>query len=440
MVSKQRYSPWLWIPSLFVAEEIPSAVVVFVSLIMFLQFGADEMDAAVYSGLLFLPCMLKSYLYTKVQKAASFKWRIHLVELFMFVCLMGIAVYLTEYRVREWVLFLFMFVLSFLCAWHELLSRIYYGRMLTPREQRIYGNTKMVFSQISLVMTYGLLIIVAGFFEVFFRSYQKAWAMESALVAGGFLLFCVVNAIVLQNPRHLQHYRYESFAHAVKNELHVLDRIRQKPHVLPVLISLFFLMLPQALMFNTRVFFLFASADEGGLDCSVQDVGFAQGTIGVIAFSFGLGLGRALLRHLGEQKTLWGLACTLTLSPAFYLLMAMHPQPGRLWLICCVTFFAQLFFGIGLNVCTPFVRYISGYRYRNTLNYLYVPLVATAMMLPMMASGWLATTLGYPRFFLLNTLMAPLAWGVMAMCRIQHILFKPFNQHTLSTDNEDTEH
>ena len=439
MVSKQRYTPWLWIPSLFVAEEIPSAVVIYVALIMFLQFGADETMAAVYSGLLFLPWVFKSYLYTKVQKASTFKWRIHVVELLLFVCLMGIAVYLTEYRVKAAVLFLFMFVLSFFCAWHELLSRIYYSRMLTRREQDIYGNTKMISSQISLVVTYGLLIIVAGFFEVFFRSYQKAWAMESALVAGGFLLFCVVNAIVLQNPRHLQHYRYESFAHAVKNELHVLDRIRQKPHVLPVLISLFFLLLPQALMFNTRVFFLLASADEGGLDCSVQDVGFAQGTIGVIAFSFGLGLGRALIRRYGERKMFWTLALLLTLSPLFYMLMAIHPQPGNLWLICCVTFFAQLFFGVGLNVCTPFVRYISGYRYRNTLNYLYVPLVATAMMLPMMASGWLAATMGYPRFFLLNTLMAPLAWGVMALCRIQHILIPSRNQTTLLINNEDYE-
>ena len=135
----------------------------------------------------------------------------------------------------------------------------------------------------------------------------------------------------------------------------------------------------------------------------------------------------------------WTLALLLTLSPLFYMLMAIHPQPGNLWLICCVTFFAQLFFGVGLNVCTPFVRYISGYRYRNTLNYLYVPLVATAMMLPMMASGWLAATMGYPRFFLLNTLMAPLAWGVMALCRIQHILIPSRNQTTLLINNEDYE-
>lgn len=404
------------------AEEIPSAVVVYVALIMFLQFGANQTMAAVYSGLLFLPWTLKSYLYTKVQKASSFKGRIHLVELLMLLCLMGIAVYLSECKVKDWVLFLFLFVLSFLCAWHELLSRICYDRMLTPREQRIYGNIKMLSSQMSLIVTYGLLIIVAGFFEVFFRSYQKAWAMESSLVAGGFLVFCMANAIFLRHPRHWQRYRYESVAHAVKNELHVIGRIRQKPRFFPVLFCLFFLLLPQALMFNTRVFFLFAPADDGGLACSVQDVGFAQGTIGVIAFSIGLMGGRFMMERWGECRMFWTQIFMLTLSPLFYMLMSMYPQPGNLPLICCVTFMAQLFFGVGLNVCRVFVRYMSGSRYANTLNFLYVPLVATAMMLPMMASGYLCSMLGYAHFFLLNTLMAPLAWVAIYGCRIHQVV------------------
>lgn len=392
------------------------------ALIMFLQFGADATWASLYSGLLFLPWMLKPYFYTKVQGAVSLKWRIHLVQLLMFVCLMGIALYLTECRVKGWVLALFMFVLSFLCAWHELLSRIYYDRMLTRREQRIYANIKMLSSQVSLVVTYGLLIIVAGFFEVFFRSYQKAWAMESSLVAGSFLLFCVANAVFLRNPSCQFRSHHESLACAVKNELHAIDRVRRKPHAQTVLFSLFFLLLPQSLMFNTRVFFLLAPVSNGGLACSVQDVGFAQGTIGVIAFSAGLMLGRHFIRRMGEHRLFWLLVLLLTLSPLFYLLMACYPQPGNLPLICCVTFFAQLCFGVGLNVCSPFVRYMSATRYRNTLNYLYVPLVATAMLLPVMASGCFVTALGYPCFFLFNTLAAPLAWGVLAICKTKSIL------------------
>jgi PAT family beta-lactamase induction signal transducer AmpG len=422
VVKKKQYSPWIWIPSLCVAEEIPAAVVMFVAVLMFLQFGADEGMAALYSGLLFLPWVMKSYLYSKVRKAGSFKRRLHWVELTMFVCLMGIAVYISEAKVRAWLLFVFLYVLSCLCAWHELLSRMYYARMLEPREQRLYGNTKMVSSQMALVVTYGVLIIVAGFFEVFFRSYQKAWAMESSLVAGGFLVFCVLNLVVLPHLRVPQPYRYESVADTVKNEWHIVSRIRQKPHIFPILLSLFFLLLPQSLMFNPRVFFLLASSERGGLDCSFQDVGFAQGTIGVLAFSIGIALGRALMRRYGNRSMFGMTAVVLTLSPVPYMLMARQPQLDNMFLLCCMTFVAQLFFGFGLNVCRVYVPYISEQRYRNVTNFLYLPMVASLMVVPMAVSGWLCSELGYSTFFKLCVAIAPLAWVLLALCKTKKYL------------------
>jgi PAT family beta-lactamase induction signal transducer AmpG len=422
VVKKKQYSPWIWIPSLCVAEEIPAAVVMFVAVLMFLQFGADEGMAALYSGLLFLPWVMKSYLYSKVRKAGSFKRRLHWVELTMFVCLMGIAVYISEAKVRAWLLFVFLYVLSCLCAWHELLSRMYYARMLEPREQRLYGNTKMVSSQMALVVTYGVLIIVAGFFEVFFRSYQKAWAMESSLVAGGFLVFCELNLVVLPHLRVPQPYRYESVADTVKNEWHIVSRIRQKPHIFPILLSLFFLLLPQSLMFNPRVFFLLASSERGGLDCSFQDVGFAQGTIGVLAFSIGIALGRALMRRYGNRSMFGMTAVVLTLSPVPYMLMARQPQLDNMFLLCCMTFVAQLFFGFGLNVCRVYVPYISEQRYRNVTNFLYLPMVASLMVVPMAVSGWLCSELGYSTFFKLCVAIAPLAWVLLALCKTKKYL------------------
>ena len=422
MVKKKTYSPWIWIPSLCVAEEIPAAVVMFVALLMFLQFGADEGMAALYSGGLFLPWVMKSYFYSKVRNAGLLERNLHRAELLMLVCLMGIAVYVSEAKVQDWLLFILLFALSCLCAWHELLSRLFYSKMLEPREQRLYGTTKMVSSQMTLVVTYGVLIIVAGFFEVFFRSYQKAWAMESSLVAGGFMIFCILNFIVLPRVQGRQPYRYESVADTVKNEWHIVSRIRQKPHIFAVLLSLFFLLLPQALMFNTRVFFLLASSERGGLDCSFQDVGFAQGTIGVLAFSLGIALGRSMMREYGNRSMFGVTAVVLTLSPVPYLLMALYPQIGNMLMLCCMTFVAQLFFGFGLNVCRVYVPYISEQRYRNVTNFLYLPMVASLMVVPMTLSGWLCMELGYQTFFKLCVAMAPVAWIVLWISRTKRYL------------------
>ena len=417
MVDKKRHSPWLWIPCLCAAEEIPFAVVTYVALLMFLQFGASETMAAVYGGLLFLPLLLKSFFYNWA-RSTGFKWRIYVVEFLVFLCLMQVAFYLNESVVEQWMLFVHLFVLSILCAWHELYSRLYYHSMLQPREQHIFRSTKMAASLVALMLTYGLLIIIVGFFEVFFRSYQKAWAMESALVAGVFLLVCVLNVIVLRPPFrkrmcHLLQGHSEDFP--CSHDGHVFGRIRRNPRVLGVLACLFLLLLPQSLMFHVRVFFLMSPVEEGGLGCSVQEVGFAQGTIGVRAFSVGLIAGRYLSIVKGKDRLFWPAAVVLTLSPCLYMLMSLNPQLGNLFLLCCMTFFAQLFFGFGLNACMMFISYLSGNRYSSIVNYIHVPMVAGLMLVPIMLSGWLVTELGYSDYFVFSTLLAPVAWIVLAI-------------------------
>lgn len=391
-------------------------MVTYVALLMFVQLGVSNGMASLFSALLFLPWVLKSYLRSKVRNAGYFKVHIHVVEVLLFSALVGTALYFNYWVVNRYILFSILFLTAMLCAWHELLARMYYNRMLYPRQQRLYNGTRIFASLVTVVLTYGVLIIFAGFFEVFFRSMQKAWAMESYLLAGSFLLFILINFIVLKNPRIHNPYHYESLLHAFKNELHIVERIHRKPHALAVILSSTALLLPQSLMFNTRVFFLLAPAEAGGLDCSLQEVGFAQGTIGVIAYSVGLILGRSMQRRFGTRRLHWPMAIVLTLSPVFYMLMSQWPQVGNIWLLCLMTFSAQFCFGFGLNVCMSYVHYISNERYRNTINYLYTPMVAGGMLVPMALSGWLVEALGFSTFFIIDALCAPLAWTVLWIC------------------------
>ena len=71
-----------------------------------------------------------------------------------------------------------------------------------------------------------------------------------------------------------------------------------------------------------------------------------------------------------------------------------------------------------------FVHYISNERYRNTINYLYVPLVAGAMLVPMCVSGFLTDILGFKTFFLIDLACAPVAWLVVVVLSAKRILNK----------------
>ena len=71
---------------------------------------------------------------------------------------------------------------------------------------------------------------------------------------------------------------------------------------------------------------------------------------------------------------------------------------------------AQLFFGLGLNACRKYIEGISGERYQNAVNPLYIPIISLCLVLPMALSGFMLEGMAYGRFFLIDALCAPVAW------------------------------
>ena len=209
-------------------------------------------------------------------------------------------------------------------------------------------------------------------------------------------------------------FRSNTVSGSFKAEMQVIARIEAQPlwwkHVLTVVLIL----LPQSLMFFTRAIFLLTHSDGGGLGCTLQEIGFAQGTVGVIAFWIGISGGRWLLRNarVPESKLFRPLTLVLGLSPLVYFIMTVE-KPHSLMGLCIATFQAQLLFGLGLNACHGAVKSISGERHRNTINLLYIPLVSASMLVPMAASGWLCSTLGFRVFFLFDSLTAPISWLIV---------------------------
>ena len=407
----------LWICTLFAAEEIPAAIVTFVSLLMFLQLGTPIAEATLFTALISIPWILKSFMRSWVRRTGYFKQVIHIVEGLLFLSLIAIA--LTFPMGRYWLLPA-LFVVNLLAAWHALAASMYYERMLYPRYQRFYNRLKGFAAQTSVVMTYGVLIIVVGLLEIRLHNYSqawpRAWSMGCYMIAGVFLLFTLLHLLILRRPAVGNNMLQSSLARSWKAEVHVIERIRRQPDWWRDVLMLQLLLLPQSLMFQSRVYFLWATPEMGGLGSTIQDIGFAQGTVGVIAFSLGIALGRRISHKHAQEHLFWPLSLALGLSPVIYLIMSFYP-PQTLMHLCGATFSAQLLFGLGLTVCKTLVQHISGERYRNTINLLYIPLISACMLVPMAISGWLVQAMGFQNFFILNTLSAPVAWCMIGLLR-----------------------
>lgn len=401
-------SPWTWVPTLFGAEEIPSAMVTFVALLMFLQCGVSPARATLYSALLFIPWTLKSFVRSWIRRRGHYRHTIHYIEALLFLSLILVAL---SFPYGQGALFCSLMLTSLLCSWHELTARMYYERMLRPPLQRIFTTPKIFFSQTAVVLTYGMLIIVVGSLQVYYRHLLHAWSMGCYTLAGVFALFALYHLVALRSPLIGNHSTNHTVGGSVKAEIYIIDRIRQKPGWLYSVTSLFFLLLPQSLLFFARVLYLYDTRTQGGLGCSIQEIGFAQGTVGVIAFCIGLTIGRRILLQNSLHRSFWFFAFVLGLSPMTYLYMTIS-VPSSLWTICICTCLAQFCFGLGLYACRLPIQYISGERYRNTINLLYIPLIATCLIPPAALSGWITHALGYHAFFIIDVLSAPLGWFI----------------------------
>ena len=58
-MTRNSISPWAWVPTLYFAEGIPYVLVNTVSVIMFKKMGMSNGDVAMFTGLLYLPWVIK---------------------------------------------------------------------------------------------------------------------------------------------------------------------------------------------------------------------------------------------------------------------------------------------------------------------------------------------------------------------------------------------
>ncbi len=302
-------------------------------------------------------------------------------------------------------LFLLLFLLSLATAWHEVSADHFYHDRLRPRLRRFYDAPRLFVSQSMVVVTYGMLIILVGTLQVLSRSIFVSWATACLLTAG------VVGLFVL--------WHLVSPSKTDKEEVRILPSHYPSSFLSPLL---FFFFLPQALMFHTRVLFLLAPVEGGGLSRSLQEVGFVHGVVGALAFSLGLVVSRRLVRRRMSRKSVarnkvrysqYALPkgrslltamdgrmllrfLPLLLSPAIYCVMSWYP-PRMLWQLAICTFAAQFMFGYGMHRLLSFFGLPASIGLR-------VPIVAMCMLVPMAVSGWLVEQMGFRNFYVMNTL------------------------------------
>lgn len=166
MEKTKSISPWSWVPTLYYAQGIPYVVVMTVSVIMYKRLGVSNTDIALYTSWLYLPWVIKPLWSPLVDLFKTKRWWIVTMQLLVGAGLAGVALTIPMPSFFQYSL-AFLWLLAFSSATHDIAADGFYMLGLKEGQQSYFIGIRSTFYRFAMITGQGLLIILAGFFEVF---------------------------------------------------------------------------------------------------------------------------------------------------------------------------------------------------------------------------------------------------------------------------------
>jgi PAT family beta-lactamase induction signal transducer AmpG len=157
-------SPWAWVPSLYLAQGLPFAVVNTVSVIMYKSLGVSNTDIAFYTAWLYLPWVIKPLWSPVVDILRTRRWWIWAMQLLLGAgfAAVGLTLPLPIFFQASLAVF---YLVAFSSATHDIAADGYYLLATTEQEQAFFVGIRSTFFRISMIFGQGLLVILAGLIQ-----------------------------------------------------------------------------------------------------------------------------------------------------------------------------------------------------------------------------------------------------------------------------------
>ena len=156
--------PWSWVPSLYLAQGLPFAVVNTVSVIMYKSLGISNADIAFYTAWLYLPWVIKPLWSPVVDILRTRRWWIWSMQLLLGAgfAAVGLTLPLPIFFKASLAIF---YLVAFSSATHDIAADGYYLLATTEKEQAFFVGIRSTFFRISMIFGQGLLVILAGLIQ-----------------------------------------------------------------------------------------------------------------------------------------------------------------------------------------------------------------------------------------------------------------------------------
>ena len=394
-----KRSPWAWVPTLYLVEGLPYAIVNTIALAVFKDMGVDNGTLGPLTTLISLPWLIKPLWSPFMDIFRSKRWWILLTQ-FTMVAVLAVIAFCLPFCTMTVLLVLFVLV-AFASATHDISADGYYMLALDRQRQSSFVGIRNTFYRGGLVLGQGLLVMLGGVLQRRSGDVPRSWGTVLLISAVLLAVISVYHFFRLPKADEDLDRRDSRTSRQIWAEFGESFRsFFSKTGVWWAIAFMLLFRLPEALSLNLLYPFFKDGAEVGGLGAGTEMYGLVYGTFGVVALLLGGILGGLYASRAGLRRAMWPMALSLALPCAVYLLMAIF-KPVSVWTIGSLIVLDQFGYGFGFTAYTLFMMQFVDGPLKTSHYAICTAFMWLSMKLPALVAGYLQQWLGYTGFFTL---------------------------------------
>ncbi len=388
-------NPWAWVPTLYFAEGVPYVIVNIVSVAFYKKMGISNTDIALFTSLLYLPWVVKPLWSPSVDMIKTKRFWILIMQLVVGLGLVGLTIYATSSDFF-FITLLFLCLVALSSATHDIAADGFYMIGLNERQQAFFVGIRSTFYRIAMWTGQGLLLFIAGYLEVTTGSVPLSWQYTFIFITILYLAIFIYHNFLLPYPKTDKPAVSEKgqFSEFIK----IFKLFFKKDNIGITITFLLIYRFGEAQLLKLAQPFFLDPRSAGGLGLSLEEIGFAYGTIGVISLLIGGILGGIVVSRDGLEKWIWWMFAAINIPHLVYIFLAFV-QPGNIFIITLCIAGEQFGYGFGFTAYMLYMIYVSQGEFKTSHFAICTGFMALSMMLPGAVSGMIQEFLGYKLFF-----------------------------------------
>lgn len=382
---------WALVPTLFFMEGVPYVIVNQVATVMFKKMGIPNDDLALWTSLITWPWMLKMLWGPFIDRTGTKRNWILGTQSIILVLLgvMGLLVL----QGTGWIpLLALLGVMAVFSASHDIAADGFYMLALNPKEQSFFIGIRSTAYRMATIFGTGLLIYLAGRFELNGESTQEIWSKVLWIASAVFAVGMLVTSFVAARPVSDVRRESKGFGYEIFKEYF------QQKKILAILGFILFYRFGESMVGKMSALFLMDPIERGGMGLATTDIGYIGGVVGIAALTLGGIVGGFTLSKWGLKRCLWPMVLSMNIPNFLYLWASLvYPPKFALYGIVGVD---QFGYGFGFAAYMVYLMYLTQDSKMRTAHFaISTGLMALGAMMAGAVSGHIQMALGYPAFF-----------------------------------------